>query len=501
MKPFGDFHPGSSLGRQLFEEKDTLSKQLLFEPLKTIKKLATKYKFGSKTDFWDDFIFINVIAPALSNVVNLNDLAKAINYYSNIDHLLFKYYVRRDEDPDRFRRAFWNLNVFGLRLSERISNIPIKPLRIRTNDLVLNDSKNILFVFKGPFELAHAEFFREFLVGCVRFSSRVNVTLLLLDEPLGNSPLLRKLDHINITSLSHIPDTYSKVIAYRQHLADHSYNHVSWIACVQNLSLYMGFRGCTSQSYWSMKYHSIIMNTIDKYAGLGFGGGSFNFDGINWFRGRAFPLLIKHSVSNIDRTNFRDSHKLPYDAFLFGCFVRSEKLNSEKYWKLVILILRHYKNHYFVVASQSVPAFALEMLRKSGVISQFRHLGWVNTKIVVNYLDLYFDSSPRGSCLTILEAIKSEIPVIMFDSEHNRESSAFPYLFSAFGNRVPQGVLPSVASSEYLFSQISTYLNSESLLLDLVAHQSSLLKAIEGRSSLFAKDYLNYFLDLDLRLK
>ena len=141
------------------------------------------------------------------------------------------------------------------------------------------------------------------------------------------------------------------------------------------------------------------------------------------------------------------------------------------------------------------------MLRKSGVISQFRHLGWVNTKIVVNYLDLYFDSSPRGSCLTILEAIKSEIPVIMFDSEHNRESSAFPYLFSAFGNRVPQGVLPSVASSEYLFSQISTYLNSESLLLDLVAHQSSLLKAIEGRSSLFAKDYLNYFLDLDLRLK
>ena len=26
-----------------------------------------------------------------------------------------------------------------------------------------------------------------------------------------------------------------------------------------------------SQSYWSMKYHSIILPTIQKYAGLGFG--------------------------------------------------------------------------------------------------------------------------------------------------------------------------------------------------------------------------------------
>ena len=40
-----------------------------------------------------------------------------------------------------------------------------------------------------------------------------------------------------------------------------------------------------------MKYHSIIMPTIQKYAGLGFGGESFIFDDVQWYRGRAFPEL------------------------------------------------------------------------------------------------------------------------------------------------------------------------------------------------------------------
>ena len=35
-------------------------------------------------------------------------------------------------------------------------------------------------------------------------------------------------------------------------------------------------------SYW-MKYHSIIMESLDKYAGLGFGGKTFIFD-IEWYR-------------------------------------------------------------------------------------------------------------------------------------------------------------------------------------------------------------------------
>ena len=39
-----------------------------------------------------------------------------------------------------------------------------------------------------------------------------------------------------------------------------------------------------------MKYHSIIMDSLDKYAGLGFE--SFEFDGVQWFRGVFQNYLI-----------------------------------------------------------------------------------------------------------------------------------------------------------------------------------------------------------------
>ena len=42
-------------------------------------------------------------------------------------------------------------------------------------------------------------------------------------------------------------------------------------ACVQNLALHMGMNRTTSQAYWSMKYHSIVMPTLDKYAAIDWG--------------------------------------------------------------------------------------------------------------------------------------------------------------------------------------------------------------------------------------
>ena len=61
--------------------------------------------FGKKSEFWDDFVFLQVFNPLFDKLLTL-DISQAINIYSEIDHLLFTSYIRRDEDPVRFRRAF-----------------------------------------------------------------------------------------------------------------------------------------------------------------------------------------------------------------------------------------------------------------------------------------------------------------------------------------------------------------------------------------------------------
>ena len=98
-----------------------MSHRIFSEPSEGINTLCEKYKFGQRSEFWDDFVFSTVILPVLNKIVSLKDLRKAVTKYCEIDHSLFLSYIRRDEDPVRFRRAFWNVNVFGKALASRFA--------------------------------------------------------------------------------------------------------------------------------------------------------------------------------------------------------------------------------------------------------------------------------------------------------------------------------------------------------------------------------------------
>ena len=116
-------------------------------------------------------------------------------------------------------------------------------------------------------------------------------------------------------------------------------------------------------------------------------------------------------------------------------------------------------------------------------------------------MDIYYDSSPRGSCNTIFEAIEANVPVLMADSDHNRESSAFPYLASAAKvlnlSDNSFGVYDEESDRLEACKQLISSLDSRS---ELARNQSKLLKFLKGRNCLFSKDYLNYFLDENLTL-
>lgn len=502
LSPSGDkfyrYHPGSAIGRKLVENKAIYISQILLNPQKGIALLEADVAFGSKNEFWDDFIFSQIFVPVFDQICSL-EISLAVNLYCQIDHLLFTLYIRRDEDPVRFRRAFWNLNSYGLHLSNLVGGMTYSKSGISRYES-LDRKKRICFVFKGDFVLAHSEFLQEFLVGTKYFSNRVEVFLILIDERIEKLQG-KGLDHVQIISFRNEHSYFNKLMAYRKYVVDNNFDHVSWVACVQNLGLYMGFKYSKSQSYWSMKYHSIIMDSLDKYAGLGFGGTNFVFDDIEWYRGRAFPSLLLPKVDKNHKKKLLSIAQIPENSFVIGCFVRSEKLNNPEFWDLLEALFKKYNHIHFVLATQELPDFAKKRAKTKYFQRSFHCIGWVNTKEWCQCLDLYLDSFPRGSCLTILEAIKAKVPTLLFDSKHNRESSALPYLASAEQtNMLPPGVL-EIDNSEVLLEKISEYIDSSIIADQLAKKQGSLLKHLEGTNILYAKDYLNYFLDTDLSLK
>ena len=173
----------------------------------------------------------------------------------------------------------------------------------------------------------------------------------------------------------------------------------------------MGMQLAPSQSYWSMKYHSIILPTIQKYAGLGFGGDSFVFDETYWFRGRAFPDLIMPKTTQQTLDCLKRKYSIPDKHLIVGCFVRSEKLYEKNFWESITKIINASKNVHFVIASQSIPSQMQLFLDQTlgNAVSRFHHLGWINTKS--GYLILIFIMIVFQEALILyLKPLKSQFP-------------------------------------------------------------------------------------------
>lgn len=502
MTDFLEWHPSSHNAQKLYEKRNTIIKQILRNPIKAFQQLEREWNFGKISEIWDDFIFDNIVRPALDENLNFKPDV-SINRYSFINHLLFQPYIRREENPIRFRRAFWNVNTYGLRIANKIrASFDENSCFPSHHDGKNVDIKKIAFILKGPYSLAHSEFLQSFLVGCKLFLAKVQVHLILIDEPNINSTDLK---HITIHYLANQKLTSQKLSEYVNICRNEKFDHICWVACVQDLTLYMGLQLAPSQSYWSMKYHSIIMPTIQKYAGLGFGGESFEFDDVRWFRGRAFPDLQMPKVSSNTLQKARKEFNIPQDCCLVGCFVRAEKLYSRTFQDAVITLLAHDPNVHFAIASQSIPDEFQQYLESSGknYVSRFHHLGWIQTKQWVANLDIYYDSSPRGSCNTIFEAIEASVPILMCDSAHNRESSALPYLLSALNtNKADKLKTYGIISDEVKrLDACFELIASKSKRSILAKKQREVYNSLKGKNYLFAKDYLNYFLDLQLTLQ
>ena len=171
------FHPSTDLARKVWEKRKELRKFVLENPKSGTTLLRERFEFGKHSELWDEYIFNIVVRPCLEHCCTA-PLKEAINKYAKLDQCLFIPYIRREEDPKRFERAFWNVNKYGLRISERIND----ELGMQTKEMKTDTKKKLCILFKGPLQLAHTEFLVAFLIGCKIFKESVDITVVLLDD-------------------------------------------------------------------------------------------------------------------------------------------------------------------------------------------------------------------------------------------------------------------------------------------------------------------------------
>ena len=94
---------------------------------------------------------------------------------------------------------------------------------------------------------------------------------------------------------------------------------------------------------------------------------------------------------------------------------------------------------------------------------------------------------------TALEAIQAAKPVIIFDSEHNRESSALPYLNSVKSKDGPSGIYP-IETNEYIFSALEKVILDKKFCQAVVRNQAEMLAKLQGAASSLCQRLFELFL-------
>ena len=484
----------SDLRQRLIESSQISNLVENNQPGELIKLLEQSFSFketfnpNDLTDFFDI-----CFAPMLQNAVNKQD----IDLYSFIDHQLFSKYINKIEDIEWFKKSFNDVARYGIVLGHRIKS-SFKPPKSSFYPNGINGIyKKILFVIKGPFKLAHADVFSTFLNGLNKNNTKnIIVTVLFLDDAAKN------FERVRVISFQSIKTTKEKIRAYEELTHTQTFYNIIWIACIQNLPLYLSLKRSHLTSYWTMKRHSIAFRDIDKYATLfSTYKNKFN-EGVFWYGGRCSIDLKEPTLLRKDLANKYPTLKKVLQnkgSVVFGSLARSQKYHEISYWEGVLKLLEIHTNAYFVYGhsgntwSEEINKIINNNPQKSRVVD----VGWLNgdTRNIAQIFDIYLDTIPFGTGVPAAEAIMSGAAFVGTLSKINEEASLVTLMSQAKGldptTECEQiGILAKFEKSIRLTNHLILNTNDRKTIN---SNQKQILQESITNKEDFTSDYMEYF--------
>ena len=490
----------SELSIRLIQDKKIANiRQNAFSVPLFFRYLKDKYLFGSEdmashSKHQDRREIFNIAIRPLLQFAAINN---NIDLYSSLDHFLFNSYICPVEDIDWFRQAFWDVNSYGLSIARSLRDSD----NLRHSKINSKSVKKILFIFKGPFRLAHADVLKDFLLN-IKSDKSYEVQLLLLDHPPFDLP------NIKIISFWKVQTVAQKLSMYIHLCRQNNYYNIVWVACVQNLSLYMGLRLSSNQSYWTMKRHSIIFPEVTKYATFISQYRNKVYNNVFWFGGR---YRLNAKTTQLSKTQicqkYGDKVFALKDKFVYGSLTRDQKYQNLEYWKGIELLLLESSKSVFIYGASTLTDTVSRYINESKILTRNTiNFGWLkgNTTDIASLIQVYVDTIPFGSGLTAAECILAGGCYLGVLSEINKEASFTNILFDAI-NLCSKTNVPYNTPMESLgiFSDYTSCIKQAKKLqhdkqkaYKLHVMQKRLLTNLNNLGQkYFTDDYLQYFLN------
>ncbi|MEK7992105.1 MAG: hypothetical protein VSS52_013925, partial [Thiotrichaceae bacterium] len=259
----------------------------------------------------------------------------------------------------------------------------------------------------------------------------------------------------------------------REQIAQDKIAALVWISLATLMPFAFSMRVAPVQIWWALKYHELEFDGIDSYIS-GASSGDYKYFGKKLWRTGALGRTDWYIPELASEANTVRQQYKQFDVIL-GSLGREEKLNNPEFVQVVATILQKYPKVAFLWTGKEQLASIQNIFEQYGVSQQCFFIGWVNTRLYAQVLDIFLDSFPFPCGFTTFETIAAAKPVVLYNSAEANEiglvSNIAPVLTKLQGTEQDQKLMydifyPEDESLYFCAKNLDEYFNYACRLIE-----------------------------------
>jgi glycosyltransferase involved in cell wall biosynthesis len=368
---------------------------------------------------WNRMLFEEWLLPCMKRALAADRLNAALI----IEGAILNEYVAQTETEEHFSASVlrWkeDMRTAGRRFGDDLGAYPQAARR---------SPPRVAFFVHQISSLAHVRLMLDVLEGHASLDVPLFEPVIVCFRGCANEAMKERVARLKVEVVEIMkPDQDGVGIAelrsLRELLARRGMDAIVWVSTVMSMAFSFAMRVAPVQIWWAMKYHGLELEEIDGYLTAGsIAGGTRRIGERDW---RAGPIAAEDWFAPAlasEAGRVRDSYA--GHRVLYGCFGREEKLNSPDFLDAVAQILQAVPDAGFLWTGRHQHPRIQASLEAAGVADRCHFIGWVNTRLYAQVIDVFLDSFPFPCGYTLYESMAAGRPAVLYASAEAAETGA-----------------------------------------------------------------------------
>lgn len=345
------------------------------------------------------------------------------NKMAELVSVFFQFQKIQDTEEQYARFCVPAMEIFYRAVSDAASLQPALPLIMHRRG---RKRRKIAFFAESISQLAHTRNLFNY-VRSIAVRADLDLEPVIYFQVAESEKVITQYHDIGVTTFQ-IPSglaTDQSGLWLREHLRETETDVCVILGTLSGIFVFLlALRVAPIQIWWSQKYHGLKFDNIDGYLTLGGFEPHREIQGRSW---RCVPGLFGPEITvPADASAMAEAGRVRASLLdsrftkIAGVVGREEKLDNDDYWDCIAQILKKHPEMRFIWSGRSERRTIKQRIESRGLGDRCRFVGWVNTKVYVNVVDIYLDSFPFPGGHTLIEAIMAGKPVVSLVTKEAR---------------------------------------------------------------------------------